>query len=174
VVAPRLLRRRVGSRRESAAATGGGRGAEAAWDEVRATAIDLGHRWDDQATLHGQREALLGLLHRAPLGTRAAGAPTPASADVVRAAVDRLVHTVERARFSPVPLTEQAGREAWTSAQVVLRALWDRTEPRERRRATWWPRSLRVAGASAQTSAVGMRESAEEQARAALEDNVRV
>jgi transglutaminase-like putative cysteine protease len=169
VGAPRLLRARLRHRRLEVTTTGGDRAAEAAWDEVRATVLDLGHRWDDRATLHQQRGALLGLVRQAPLGARASHASTPTPIDQVESAVDTLVSSLERARFAGPSSTSQETSGLWRSADVVVGALRDRTEPRERRRAAWWPRSLvaTTSGPSPSSRSSGSR------ARQA-EDNVKV
>lgn len=173
LLGPRVLRGRQLRLRSAAGAAGGDRGAEAAWDELRATVLDLGHAWDDQATLRHQQRRLLVLLHRAPVGSRTSGTPSPEPVDRVRAGVDSVVRAVERARFSPAPVPEAQGREAWARAQDIRRALWDRSETRQRRLATWWPRSLRVGGAP-EPGRTGAAGAADDQVRAVLEDNVRV
>jgi transglutaminase-like putative cysteine protease len=170
LLAPRLARTRHRRLRGRAASRGGAHGGEAAWDEVRATTLDLGHRWDDGATLRGQQLHLLRLLREAPVGARASGSAAPVPVDEVRAAVDRMVRTVEAARFSAAPVPQQQGLDAWADAAVVSRALWDRTEQRGQRRATWWPRSLRVGGAPEP----GAREAEAGRTQLSLEDNVRV
>jgi transglutaminase-like putative cysteine protease len=170
LLAPRLLRARLRRLRAAAVDEGGDRGAEAAWEELRAVVLDLGHRWDDQTTLGAQRRGLLRLVHQAPVGGRTSGTEPPVPVDDVRAAVDRLVRAVERARFSPVPAPQPVGREAWQDAQTVERSLWDRTDPAGRRRATWWPRSLRVGAAPDQDVTVR----GDGAHLRASEDNVRV
>jgi transglutaminase-like putative cysteine protease len=174
LVGPRLLRVRQLRLRAAAGAAGGDRGAEAAWDELRATVLDLGHPWDDHTTLRNQQRRLLLLLHRPPVASRTSGTPSPQPLDRVRAGVDTVVRAVERARFSPAPVPAELGREAWARGQDIRQALWERSEIRQRRLATWWPRSLRVGGAPETGWTGGPGESAEDQVRAVLEDNVRV
>ena len=170
LLGPRLLRARHRRLRADAASRGGARGVEAAWDEVRATALDLGHHWDDGATLRAQQHRLVRLLREAPVGSRASGAAAPAPVDEVRAALEQMVTSLERARFSVAQVPRQRGQEAWASAASVTQALWDRTEPRSARRATWWPRSLRLDGAPGPAAPDGSHD----QVGVRLEDNVRV
>jgi transglutaminase-like putative cysteine protease len=172
LLVPRLVRTRHRRLRGRASALGGDRAAEAAWDEVRATVLDLGHDWDDRTTLRGQQRRLLQLLHRAPVGSRASGSAVTVPVDQLHAAVRTVVGAVEQARFSAIPLSEQQGREAWSGAGLVTHGLWDRTERQQRRRATWWPRSLRVGAAP--DPGPGSRAGTEDQARSLLEDNVSV
>jgi transglutaminase-like putative cysteine protease len=144
LLVPRLLRSRRRRLRAAVGEAGGGRAAEAAWDELRACVLDLGHSWPDQVTLRGQEQHLVRLGRRAPVGSRVNGSSPPVSSDSMRDAIGVVVDAVERARFSPTPVTEEEGRGAWEAAQRVVRGMGDRSEPGARRRATWWPRSLRA------------------------------
>lgn len=141
---PRLLRRRHRGLRSRAGSAGGGSAAEASWEELRASVLDLRHEWPDLATLRAQQQHLLGLVRRAPVGARVTGGAPPTPAEEVQRAVEVVVRAVERARFSPAPTSVETGREAWQAAQVVVGALWARAETPARRSATWWPRSLWV------------------------------
>ena len=142
LLSPRLLRARVRSLRRAAARDGGVRAPEAAWDEVRATARDLGHGWDDAATLRSQERHLLRLLGRTPVAARAAGRQEPATVAEVHAAVARLTDAVERARFAVTWRPDAGGASPWDDALVVTSALLDRGRTAQRRRSTWWPSSL--------------------------------
>jgi transglutaminase-like putative cysteine protease len=174
LLAPRTLRARQRRQRAGLVSAGDEQAVEAAWDEVRATVLDLGHEWDDGATLRGQQRGLLRLVHQAPVGSRSPAASSPTPVDQVEGAVESLVRTLERVRFAPVPVGGEEAGAAWWRAETIRGALWDRSDVRVRRRATWWPRSLRSATAPGRSAGGRASGSREEQTHAALEDNVRV
>ena len=112
---------------------------EGAWAEVRATALDLGLRWDDSVTLRRQAKALVPAVG--------------ASVGAVRT-LQSLVLLVERSRYSGrEPSTEDA-ETATRWMVVVTEALRGAASGRARRRARGLPASLwrggrqPVAGAS--------------------------
>ncbi|RLV48951.1 transglutaminase domain-containing protein [Nocardioides mangrovicus] len=124
---PRLLRR-AGARRRWAAARSPAAVADAAWTEVRATAIDLELGWVEGATVRGNGER----LQRDVVGTIDA-----------RDALREVVSFVELTRYAgprelPADLRErlQADVAAWT--EEARRSV----DPRRARRARWWPRSI--------------------------------
>ncbi len=170
LLTPRIVRFRQRRLRARAVAVDGDHGAEAAWDELRAVVIDLGHDWDDHVTLDRQRHRLLTLVRQAPIGSRRAGAGSPTPVDQVEAAVEAVVASVERARFAAQPLPQEQGESAWASTTLVTRALWHRADPRQRRRATWWPSSV----PRGSTEPVEGSEAAQQRSRASQEDNLRV
>ncbi|WP_162529892.1 transglutaminaseTgpA domain-containing protein [Nocardioides caldifontis] len=107
----------------------GGGGVEAAWSEVRATAVDLGHGWDDGATLRRRAHDL------APnVGASDNGGPL--------LALESLVLLVERARYSRSGLDAVRSRETRRLARTVTDAMVAAARPRQRTRATWLPSSL--------------------------------
>jgi transglutaminase-like putative cysteine protease len=112
--------------------------AESAWDELRATALDLGLAWEDAATLRRQAIALapaLGPSH----------GPTGGGPDETRRAtraLESLALLVERARYSRHPLDDAAQEQAKDDSRTVTGVLVDVASPRSRRRATWLPASL--------------------------------
>ncbi len=142
---PRLARAAVRRRRWARAGTAGEL-AEAAWDELRDSARDLGVAWDDTVSPRRRARDLsraFGDPHHkddalARSSVRGAAAD-PQAAD----ALDRLVHRVERARFArdgSVGGVDLASARADTQACVsALRAGASR---QQRTRATWLPLSL--------------------------------
>ncbi len=145
LLAPRAVRARQRHRRTEQARGGDASAVEAAWAELRSQVLDLGHDWDEHATLRSQQRRLAALLAHAPGAGRAAGSAPPAPVDQVRADLEALVTSLERARFAAAPLSRADADAAWGRAESVIAALWVRTETRERRRASWWPRSVRSA-----------------------------
>lgn len=94
------------------------------WTELRASAVDLGVAWPHGASPRATADGLL---------TRFGSDPAPADA-----ALDRLVGSLELARYAP------EGRGAGTPADVAtcVAALRAHATPRDVRRARWWPRSV--------------------------------
>jgi transglutaminase-like putative cysteine protease len=112
--------------------------AEAAWDELRATALDLRVPWDDTATLRRQALALVPALGPSH-------GPTGGGPDETRrasAALESLALLVERARYSRHPLDDAAQERAQEDARTVTATLLDVADDGSRRRATWLPASL--------------------------------
>ena len=112
--------------------------AESAWEELRATALDLGVAWDDTATLRRQAIALVPAL--GPSHGPTGGGPE----ETRRAtrALESLALLVERARYSLRPLDEAAQERAQADTRTVTEVLVDVAAPRSRRRARWLPASL--------------------------------
>ncbi len=100
---------------------------EGAWDELRATAIDLGLGWDDGATLRQRARALAPAL---------AGRP-----DALRA-LETVVLGVERSRFSRRGVDGPMVEAVVSGVAEVCTALERAATDRLRRRATWLPASL--------------------------------
>lgn len=144
LLAPRAVRARQRHQRTDIAAGGGDQAVEAAWAEVRAQLLDLGHTWPERATLRTQQRQLAALLARPPVAARSHDATPPVPTKEVLADLDALVRSVERARFAAVPVSREDADAAWGRAASIIAALWARTETRERRRARWWPRSSRA------------------------------
>lgn len=143
LLAPRAVRARQRHQRTDVAAGGGGPAVEAAWAEVRAQLLDLGHTWPERATLRTQQRHLAALLARPPVAGREAEAAPSVPTEQAVADLDALVRSVERARFAAVPLPREEADAAWGRAQTVVAAMWSRTQATERRRARWMPRSTR-------------------------------
>jgi transglutaminase-like putative cysteine protease len=112
--------------------------AEAAWEELRATALDLRVPWDDSATLRRQAVALVPAL--GPSHGPTGGGPD----DTRRAtrALESLALLVERARYSRHPLDDAGQDQAQEDARTVTGVLVDVADAGRRRRATWLPASL--------------------------------
>ena len=100
---------------------------EGAWDELRATAIDLGLGWDDGATLRKRARALAPALADDPGALRA---------------LEAVVLGVERSRFSRRGLEGPAVEAVVDGVAEVCPALERAVGDRARRRATWLPASL--------------------------------
>ena len=140
VVAPRGLRSWVRGRRWAVATTGE-RVAEAAWSELRDTALDLRLAWDDSVTLRTRARSLSSSFGEpgdaeGPARTRRRG---PAAAPEATRALERVVQHLERARFAR-EVEDRA--EARADVEACVRALYDGASPRLRFRATWVPASL--------------------------------
>jgi hypothetical protein len=100
---------------------------ECAWDELRATAIDLGHGWDDGATLRQRARALAPLVADDPEALRA---------------LEAVVLGVERSRFSRRGVDDRTVEVVVSGVARVCSALERAAGDRVRRRATWLPVSL--------------------------------
>ena len=112
--------------------------AESAWDELRATVLDLGLAWEDTATLRRQALALVPALGPSH-------GPTGGGPDETRRAtraLESLALLVERARYSRHPLDDAAQEQAKDDTRTVTGVLVDVASARSRRRATWLPASL--------------------------------
>jgi transglutaminase-like putative cysteine protease len=119
---PRALRRRRRTHRLAAATP------EEMWAELRDTAIDLGVPWPEE---------------RSPRATGLALADTVASVPEAPAALRRLVTTLETARYAPAGEQSPFDDQLAADTETCLGALRDGASPTARRRARWWPRSLR-------------------------------
>lgn len=146
---PRMLRRRARERRL-------GGGPELAWEELRATAVDLGLLWPGARSPREVRDHLVELFG-APadeFAERPARGPTVNPDAVV--AVDRIVRDLELLRYSRAHQPETGLLRA--EVETCIEALEAGVAPRARRRATWLPASVVSHGARAR-----VRASAEEQ-----------
>lgn len=138
LLTPSLVRRR---RRQRRLGTGE---VEDAWLELRDSAIDLGVTWPAGRSPRATRDRLVDHLG-APLGPGTPERPArgPLVAPAAVAALDRLVHALELLRYARPGGT--AGTDpvrVRTDVEIVLGSLTGGAPRRERRRATWWPRSL--------------------------------
>ncbi len=138
LASPALFRRSLRRRRLSGRDDAGG--VEDAWVELRATALDLGRDWDDTVTLRqrarGLVEDLVPSSSSRPPGTSRTSLVDPSAL----AALEQLVVTVERARYSAA--RDADGATAAVAASAVVHALEGAASPRVRRRALVLPRSL--------------------------------
>ncbi len=133
---PRGLRRRRRERRLAG-------GPEEAWDELRATAIDLGVPWPDGRSPRETATALVAHFG-APVDENTAPRPAhgPDVAPDAARALDRLVHELELERYA-----RDGGRGGGHRPHVhaetgtCLEALTGGAPRSARRRAAWWPRS---------------------------------
>ena len=133
---PRVVRTLLRRRRLSGEHPAGT--AEAAWAEVRATALDLGLGWDDAVTLRRRARSLVPALAPAAHGT---DEPVREIASPLEA-LERLVPLVERHRFSRNGLPEEAQSEIPALAVTVTEAMHRGAKSSAQRRATWLPASL--------------------------------
>jgi len=131
-----LVRRRRWSRAEDPVAV-----AEAAWAELRDSALDLGLPWDDSVTLRTRARSLAASFGE-PGGTRDEWTRRPVTGPDANPrateALQRLVQFVERARYArSVDMQDVTG-----DVEVCVQALRDGATPQRRFRATWLPASL--------------------------------
>jgi transglutaminase-like putative cysteine protease len=136
LMVPRLVRRR---RRESRLVDG----PEPIWIELRDTVVDLGLTWPLGRSPRETGSYLVHYFGRPPgedTATRPRhGVDVSPEAEV---ALDRIVGTIEHARYAP-PGREQAAILK-ADAETVITALVGGVPVRARRRADWFPRSLMV------------------------------
>ncbi|WP_110205134.1 transglutaminaseTgpA domain-containing protein [Nocardioides daejeonensis] len=133
---PGLLRRRR-TRRRLAEGT-----VEAAWLELRDTAIDLGRSWPEgrsPRTTGREAMAWLGAVPPAPGEQRPATGPLE-NPDAARA-LDQLVGRLEQARYA-ADAGDDDSAELTAQVRTVAAALAAGATPRVRRRARWLPASL--------------------------------
>ncbi len=130
-VAPKTVRARQRMRRLAG-------GPESAWDELRATTLDLGDSWPETRS---PRETLTVLVSRfGRVGDddeRPAHGPGLAPEAV--SALARVVWAVERGRYARAP---ESGGNFDDDVTLCCTALMAGAPPRVRRRATWLPRSV--------------------------------
>ncbi len=136
VLLPRLLRNRRSRIRWEEAATP----SEAAWEELRDTAVDLGRTWPEGRSLREAGREMVswfGDPDAAPVARPATGAEAGPTA--VRA-LERLVAALEEDRYAPAGtgVDARAAREWCATCVAALRA---GVSPRTARRAAWWPTS---------------------------------
>ncbi|MCW2812700.1 MAG: t [Nocardioides sp.] len=129
---PQTLRRRQRERRLAG-------GPEAAWDELRASAADLGLTWPEGRSPRETRDVVAGWFGK-PGGTDQRPARGEELAPESVAALERIVLVIERLRYSRRHAT--APGSLHDDALLVVRGLTDGTGPRTRRRAHWFPVSV--------------------------------
>ncbi len=131
---PRLLRRRTRERRLVA-------GPEAAWEELRATAVDLRLFWPGSRSPRETSDRLVQLFG-APDDEFAAERPArgPAINPDAVVAIDRIVRDLELLRYSRAHEAEAGLLRA--EVETVSEALRAGVSPRVRRRAEWLPASV--------------------------------
>ncbi len=131
---PRLLRRRARERRLVA-------GPEAAWEELRATALDLRLFWPGSRSPRETRDRLVQLFG-SPGDEFAAERPArgPAMNPDAVVAIDRIVRDLELLRYSRAHEAEAGLLRA--EVETVTEALEAGVSPRVRRRAEWLPASV--------------------------------
>jgi transglutaminase-like putative cysteine protease len=131
---PRLLRRRARQQRLVA-------GPEAAWDELRATALDLRLFWPSARSPRETRDRLVELFG-APGDEFASDRPArgpKVNPDAV-VAIDRIVRDLELLRYSRAHEAEAGLLRA--EVETCIEALEAGVSPRVRRRAEWLPASV--------------------------------
>lgn len=155
LAAPRLLRSWVRSRRWAIAVSSTDL-AEAAWAELRDSALDLGVAWDDGSTVRTRARELVRVFGLpgaeedalARPSTRGLGANPEAEA-----ALTRIIGLLERARYSrnlPAGAAEAGAVRA--DLDLCVEALAAAAGRRRRTRATWMPASLLARWGSAAAS----------------------
>jgi hypothetical protein len=142
---PRLVRTSLRRRRWARAVSAGGL-AEAGWAELRDSALDLGIAWDDHVTLRRRARELVRSFGR-PDGQEDAFARAslrgPNANPEAAAALDRLVHSLERSRYArasadPAGASDQMRRDT----ETCVAAMRAGTSRQRRTRAAWLPASL--------------------------------
>ncbi|HET9860687.1 MAG TPA: DUF3488 and transglutaminase-like domain-containing protein [Nocardioidaceae bacterium] len=153
---PRVARVLV-RRRRWAAAQSPVEVAEAAWSELRDSALDLGLPWDDSVTLRTRARSLVSSFGE-PGGNEDEWTRRPVTGPTANPeateALQRLVQFVERARYAPT-VTEQ---DVSDDVDLCVTALRDGATKQRRFRATWLPESLLkgLSGAAARRRAAAM------------------
>ncbi|MGZ4436177.1 MAG: transglutaminaseTgpA domain-containing protein [Nocardioidaceae bacterium] len=119
--------------------------AEAAWAELRATAIDLGVAWDDRVSVRSRARDLaraFGAREQHDDALARAARRGPDADPEASAALARLVELVERARYSRGLADEEAGAAVRQDVLLCRDALRAGAGRRQRARADWFPESL--------------------------------
>ena len=146
LAAPRALREVRRRRRWSAAVTPAGL-AEAAWAELRDTAVDLRVAWSDSVTLRTRARELVRSFARPGGGDDALARATERGPEVnpeATQALERLVHRLEVARYArSAPATGAQRAEMEADVALCAGALRDGAGRGRRTRARWLPASLR-------------------------------
>jgi transglutaminase-like putative cysteine protease len=129
LLAPRVLRTTTSRRRWHRATTPVAL-ADAAWSEVRATAIDLELGWTDSDTVRANGRVVQSRV-----------VPTLEARD----AMLHVVTFVELTRYAQ-PRQLAAGYRDQVQRDVAMwqSAMYQAIDPRQARRARWWPRSVRL------------------------------
>ncbi len=145
VLSPRSLRAWLRRRRWDDA-TEPARLAEAAWAELRDSALDLRIAWDDTVTVRSRARDLAGSFALPGASddalARAAQRGAAAHPEAVHA-LDRLVRLVELARYARrVPPSAAEVDSARSDVDTCVAALRAGASRRSRTRATWLPASL--------------------------------
>lgn len=144
-LSPRLARTWVRRRRWEAAGTAPAL-AEAAWDEVRDVALDLGVAWDDRVTLRTRSRALVAGFGRPGSDEDALGRASDRGSGAnpeAEEALERLVVLVERARFSrALPVDATTAERVRADVDTCAEAMRTGVGRRRTRRAEWLPASL--------------------------------
>ena len=146
VLAPQLLRS-LTRRRRWAGATTAREAAEAGWDEIRDTALDLRLGWDDTVTVRSQARILAGLFgastptgHDESVRRRPVGAAANPEATH---SLERVVRDIELARYSrDVTGGGRAADEVRADVERCTEALDAGALKKRRRTARWLPASL--------------------------------
>jgi hypothetical protein len=145
VLAPRALRLLVRRRRWAAAGDPAG-WVEAAWLELRDTAVDLGVAWDDHVTLRTAATALEGSFGNPGQPDDAlsrSGHRGPGAAPEATRALHRLVRLVERARYArSLPEDATTRDEVAADLDACVASLRAGAGRQRRTRARWLPASL--------------------------------
>ena len=128
-LAPRWLRGRQRARRLGA-------GPESAWEELRATALDLGRGWPESRSPRETRDRVVDWFGRAGNDAQRP-AHGPAQAPDAVAALDRIVGHLERHRYARQHAVVPGGLR--DDVEVVSASLVAGATPRRRRRAAWLP-----------------------------------
>jgi transglutaminase-like putative cysteine protease len=146
---PQRLRRRRSVRRWDNAVDP----AEAAWWELRDTALDLGVRWPVGRSPRAGA-ALLARSFAAPTTPDSPERPVtgPLTNPEAVECLDRIVQALELSRYAPAGQPLAASEEMRACAQVCAEALRAGVTPRARRTATWWPRSVLFGSARGQAA----------------------
>jgi transglutaminase-like putative cysteine protease len=136
---PGRLRRRRSARRWDNAADP----AEAAWWELRDTALDLGVPWPVGRSPRAGA-ARIAESFAAPLTPDSPPRPArgPLTNPEAVSALGRIVQALELSRYAPAGQPVAATEEMRASAETCAEALRAGVSRRTRRTATWWPRSV--------------------------------
>ena len=148
---PRTLRRRQLERRLAG-------GPEAAWEELRATAVDLRLTWPEGRSPRETRGLVVRWFGR-PEGTDERPAHGPDLAPEAVAALGRIVDRLERARYSRGHAVAPGSLRA--DVLTTTQAITAGATPRLRRRARWLPSSALQRRRSPEAEAEARRSEAE-------------
>ncbi|MDX6302448.1 MAG: hypothetical protein QOF53_3662 [Nocardioidaceae bacterium] len=146
LLVPRLLHRLL-ARRRWAAAAGPKAWVEAAWNDVRSTATDLGIPWDDHVTVRTAAQHLETTfgMPGAPddRSSRGGARRGPQVNPEATAALHRLVRLLEQARYArELPADGITVEQVRADAQACVQAMRAGAGRRRRSRADWLPVSV--------------------------------